>query len=164
MLVEDCSRPSIRYLKTIASVSNTAVRSFPRLCERSSTAGWQHAPLVDLDDSVAGRPVNIVIQIGQENYFAGSWYDWSGPSDVGMKNEVFTKRRVNSHLCAPARLARRGAFGSYLGASSHRRFFLALSRRGRRERGERGGRASLFWFWAGLGEIRCGCCGVVESS
>ncbi len=111
------------------SLSNLpSVESFPPLRPRSSTAEWLKAPLVDLNDPLAGRVAQYPVQTtthppelgtGAVNVTADGERRYSLLKDT-------VARRWSSIPHAYARLGLIGSVGSLRGASSRRRI---LSRR-----------------------------------
>ena len=113
---------------------NTRVESFPPLRDRKDTTEWRRAPLVDLNDPLAGRVTRVWIPRITTEPFQGL-KDMSedgvgvGNSDRrqsmdgvdGGESGPRFQRRSSAHPFAPARLGPRGRMGSSLGASSHRK-------------------------------------------
>ena len=102
-----------------------SVHSFPPLRPRSSTVEWQKAPLVDLNDSSAGRASQYQIQEITPSWGLGTD---DGSSMKGSKKRQFSQphdtadgRRSISSLHANARPGLVASTGSGLGASSHKR-------------------------------------------
>ena len=99
-----------------------SVQSFPPLRTRSSTAEWQKAPLVDLNDPFAGR-------VGQSSLQKRT-YSTEQVTDVGSDVARGTERGSSQHaadcdgILSPhvnARLGLVGTVGSSIGISSHKR-------------------------------------------
>lgn len=101
----------------------SSVQSFPSLRPRSSTAEWRKAPLVDLNDPLAGRVTEYQI-----NSHSGGLGTNVGSSVAGRKEEWSSQlydtaggRRWGSGPHAYARLGSCGSIGSGIGASSRKR-------------------------------------------
>ena len=104
-----------------------SVQSFPPLRTRSSTAEWQKAPLVDLNDPFAGR-------VGQSS-FQKRTFSTEQAGDVGSDCASGKKRGslqfvggcdriLGSSPHVNARLGSVGAVGSSIGISSRKRVLL----------------------------------------
>ena len=99
-----------------------SVQSFPPLRTRSSTAEWQKAPLVDLNDPFAGRVGQSSLQ--KRTYsmerVTGVGNDVASGKDRGSSQFVADCDRILSpHV--NARLGLVGTVGSSIGISSHKR-------------------------------------------
>ena len=101
-----------------------SVQSFPPLRTRSSTAEWQRAPLVDLNDPFAGRVGQNSVQ--KHTYSAEQVPDVG--SDIARGKEGGSLQSVAGcdRILGPspqvhARLGSIGAVGSSIGISSHKR-------------------------------------------
>ena len=101
-----------------------SVQSFPPLRTRSSTAEWQKAPLVDLNDPFAGR-------VGQSSVQRRT-HSTEQVVDVGSDSASGKERRpsqlvaggdrvLGSSPYVKARLGSVGTVGSSIGISSHKR-------------------------------------------
>ena len=101
-----------------------SVQSFPPLRTRSSTAEWQKAPLVDLNDPFAGRVGQSSVQ--KRTYSTEHLTDVGG--DIASGKERGSSQRVagGDRILGPsphvnARLGSVGTVGSSVGISSHKR-------------------------------------------
>lgn len=99
----------------------TNIQSFPPLRPRSSTSEWRRAPLVDLNDPLAGRIQEY--QERESTFFAGLG---SGIARIPSGSVVFESEqlrehpegmRLSSHPYAPPRMGPSGRMGSR--SSSH---------------------------------------------
>ena len=115
--------------------SSSSVESFPPLMDRRNTTEWRRAPLVDLNDPMAGRVTRMwlpqITNNGVEGYrglaeepvglgASGKQPSMDGPG--GSEGGVGEPRRSSSaHPFAPARLGLSGRVGSSIGASSHKK-------------------------------------------
>ena len=101
------------------------LQSFPSLRSRSSTAEWQKAPLVDLNDPFAGRASQYQVEKVPHSAELGADV---GDSKKGRKErrpsllyDTTTGRSLSSPS-ATAPLCSVASVGSGIGASSHKRF------------------------------------------
>ena len=108
------------------------LHSFPSLRSRSSTAEWQKAPLVDLNDPLAGRanqrqveevPHSVELGIG-----SGDSKTRRNERRPSLLYDITCGRRSMStpHATAPPSLV--ASVGSGIGASSHRRLMPRRNR------------------------------------
>ena len=100
-----------------------SVQFFPPLRSRSSTAEWRKAPLIDLNDPLAGRVTHH--QVLESTHSAGL-ETGAGSSVIEGKEALSSHstadgRRWSSGSYAKARLGSAGSVGSSIGASSRRR-------------------------------------------
>ena len=108
------------------------LQSFPTLRSRSSTAEWQKAPLVDLNDPFAGRASRC--QVEKVPHFAelgtgvGDSKKGRGEIRPSLLYDATTGRRSLSSSYATAGLCSVSSVGSSIGASSRKR---VMSRRNR---------------------------------
>lgn len=93
------------------------IQPFPPLRDRSSTLEWQKAPLVDINDPLAGRwgdhgpnEVTTIYDRGRARLDSG---------DHALLHQSLSIRRPSSHPWAPARNELSGRVGSSVGSSSH---------------------------------------------
>ena len=113
---------------------NSSVESFPPLMDRKNTTEWRVAPLVDLNDPMAGRVTRMwVPQVRTEGSGGSSnvsedrisrgeserrqSMDGESGDDTGR---VWT-RRASAHPYAVPRLGPSGRMGSSIGASGHKK-------------------------------------------
>ena len=113
---------------------NSSVESFPPLMDRKNTTEWRVAPLVDLDDPMAGRVTRMWLpqitaegvaglksvsenSLGREEAERRQCMDGESGEEVGR---VFA-RRASAHPYAIPRLGPSGRMGSSIGASSHKK-------------------------------------------
>ena len=114
--------------------SNSSVESFPPLMDRKNTTEWRVAPLVDLNDPMAGRVTrmwipqintegsggpNSVIEHGVSRGESERRQSMDGES--GDDDERVWTRRASAHPYAVPRLGPSGRMGSSIGASSHKK-------------------------------------------
>lgn len=103
----------------------TDIQSFPPLRSRSSTSEWCRAPLVDLNDPLAGRAQQYIEK--ETTYFVGSGLGfYQVPSgSVVLESEQLREhtagRRLSSYPHVPPRIGPSGRMGSSIGSSSHMR-------------------------------------------
>ena len=108
----------------------SSVQSFPPLRSRSSTAEWRRAPLVDLQDPLAGRVTQYNVQ--RSSHCAGLGTNVGSCVAEGKERrsselyDTASGRRWSSGSQANTRLGLFGSVGSGVGASSRKRI---LSRR-----------------------------------
>ena len=108
----------------------SSVQSFPALRSRSSTAEWRKAPLVHLQDPLAGRVTQCHVQ--KSSHCAGlrtnlgSYVAEGKERRSSQLHDTASGRRWSSGSLANARLGIVGSVGSGVGASSRKR---VLSRR-----------------------------------
>lgn len=102
-----------------------SVQSFPPLRPRSSTAEWRKAPVVDLNDPLAGRVNQYLIQ---KSAHSGGLGTGVGSSIAGDKERRSSQlhhtaggKKWNSTPYAHARLGSFGSTGSGIGVSSRKR-------------------------------------------
>lgn len=121
-------RPSGQYAVETHRRSISEILSFPPLRERSSTLEWRRAPLVDLNDPLAGQGLCSQMQENDEigvlglNHFGNAGDKdraGGGGLELASENVAGNLRRLSSHPHAPARLGPSGKVGSSLGTSSH---------------------------------------------
>ena len=113
---------------------NSSVESFPPLMDRKNTTEWRVAPLVDLNDPMAGRVTRMWIpQITTE--VSGGPHNVSDDrvtrgeterrqsmdGESGEDNGRVWSRRASAHPHAVPRLGPSGRMGSCIGASSHKK-------------------------------------------
>ena len=102
-----------------------SVQFFPSLRPRSSTAEWRRAPLVDLNDPLAGRMDQYQAQ--RSTYSAGLDRSVGGSIAGGQErrssqlHDTAGGRRWSSSPLANARLGSIGSVGSCVGVSSRKR-------------------------------------------
>ena len=99
-----------------------SVESFPPLLDRTSMSEWWRAPLVDLDDPLAGRTQQFQKQ--ENTYLAGAGagiprMPTFGTNGFGQMQESFGERRLSAHPYAPPMAGPSGRVESSIGASSH---------------------------------------------
>ena len=114
--------------------SSSSVESFPPLMDRQNTIEWRRAPLVDLNDPMAGRVTRMWLpqittngveglrSLGEEpaEFLAGEKQpSMDGPG--GSEGVGEQRRRSSAHPYAPARLGLKGSVGSSIGASSRQK-------------------------------------------
>ena len=115
--------------------SSSSVQSFPPLLERQNTTEWRRAPLIDLNDPMAGRVTRMWLPqfsgyiteepkglseepAGLGN--SGRRMSMDGGDD-GREGVAERRRRSSAHPYAPARVGLSGRVGSSIGSSSHKR-------------------------------------------
>ncbi|KAL8792835.1 MAG: hypothetical protein Q9195_004564 [Heterodermia aff. obscurata] len=114
--------------------SSASVESFPPLMDRQNTTEWRRAPLVDLNDPMAGRVTRMWLPhittngveelrgLGEEPAKSGAGKKQPSMDGPGGSEGVGEQRRRSSvHPFAPARLGLKGRVGSSIGASSHKK-------------------------------------------
>ena len=110
--------------------SSSSVESFPPLLDRQNTTEWRRAPLVDLNDPMAGRVTRMWLPQITTNGIEGLKDAGEKPAEPGAGGKQPSmdkpgacelRRRSSAHPFAPARLGLRGRVGSGIGASSHKK-------------------------------------------
>lgn len=114
--------------------SQSSVQSFPPLMNRQNTIEWRRAPLVDLNDPMAGRVTRMWLPqmtggggdepkgLSEEPASIGSFGKRLSMDGQGGREGVAERRRRSSaHPYAPARVGLSGRVGSSIGSSSHKR-------------------------------------------
>lgn len=122
-----------RFQKPSSSSSKLSrLQSFPSLRSRSSTAEWQKAPLVDLNDPFAGRASQYQVEKIPHSAELGTSV---GDSKKGRKErrpsllyDTTAGRRSLSSPSATAPLCSVANVGSGIGASSRKRFMTRRNR------------------------------------
>ena len=114
--------------------SSSSVESFPPLMDRQNTTEWRRAPLIDLNDPMAGRVTRMWLpqitangieglkNLGEDPAELGAGGEqpgMDGPSGSGAGGEQ--RRRSSAHPFAPARRGLKGSVGSSIGVSSHKK-------------------------------------------
>ena len=114
--------------------SSSSVESFPPLMDRQHTTEWRRAPLVNLDDPMAGRVTRMWLPQITTNGLEGLGDLIEEPAEVGAGGKQPSmdgpggsegvwepRRRPSAHPFAPARLGLSGRAGSNIGAGSHKK-------------------------------------------
>ena len=114
--------------------SSSSVESLPPLTDRQNTTEWPRAPLIDLNDPMAGRVTRMWLpqitangieglkDLGEEPAELGTGGEQPGMDGAGGSEAVGEqRRRLNAHPFAPARIDLKGRLGSSIGASSHKK-------------------------------------------
>ena len=113
---------------------NSSVESFPPLMDRKNTTEWRVAPLVDLNDPMAGRVTRMWIPQVKTDGSGGpdsvsedrasreeTERRQSIDEESGDDTERVWSRRASAHPYAVPRLGPSGRMGSSIGASSHKK-------------------------------------------
>ncbi|MCJ1482727.1 hypothetical protein MMC06_002893 [Schaereria dolodes] len=99
-----------------------SVESFPPLLDRRSTSEWRKAPIIDLNDPVAGREDDDA-DIRPKSKFDGPTLQTADSAEGCGGREQTSAQRKNSasgrHSISSSRIRQDSKIGSSLGASTH---------------------------------------------
>ena len=122
-LQQSSDQPGSRSRRPSSSDDLLSIHSFPPLPSRSSTADWQRAPLVDLNDPLAGRIAQYQTQTQESCIIPAARLVGSGVK-MGKKGEALQLYGNGRRSSLPHGLVRFGlvsGVGSRIGVHSHRR-------------------------------------------